>query len=101
MTPQGRRIEKPTDASLLGVNGFRIDGRRHFGDLSKSPEDDEHESSLNLSRLMKDCQIHDRQSPITRMECGVGPYVTVLESGLGMAAWDEITLLCDQSDSIR
>ncbi|KGO40936.1 hypothetical protein PEX1_085650 [Penicillium expansum] len=33
---------------------------------------------------MVDCQIHDRQSPITRTECGVGPYVMVLESGLGM-----------------
>ncbi|CAP95332.1 hypothetical protein PCH_Pc21g04350 [Penicillium rubens Wisconsin 54-1255] len=30
------------------------------------------------------CQIHNQQSPIARMECGVGPYVTVLESGLGM-----------------
>ncbi|KGO67649.1 hypothetical protein PITC_064120 [Penicillium italicum] len=32
-----------------------------------------------------DCQIHDPQSPITTVECGVGLYVTVLERGLGMA----------------
>lgn len=36
--------------------------------------------------LMVNCQIHDRQSLITRMQCGVGPYVTVLESGLGMVS---------------
>lgn len=102
MIPEGPSIETPTDASLLGVNGFRIDGRRHFGDLSKSLEDnDTHESRIDLSRLMVDCQIHDRQSPITRTECGVGPYVMVLESGLGMIVWDEIMLLSDQSDSIR
>jgi hypothetical protein len=80
-------IETPTDASLLGVNGFRIDGRRHFGDLSESPEDHNgHESSLDLLGLTMGCQIHNQQSPITRMERGVGPYVTVLESGLGMVA---------------
>lgn len=36
--------------------------------------------------LMVNCQIHDWQSLITRMECGVGPYVRVLESGLGMVS---------------
>lgn len=83
-TLEGSRIEKRTDASLLGVNGFRINWRRHFGDLSQSPEDDDgHELCLKLSRLMMECQIHNRQSPITRMECGGEPYVTVLENGLG------------------
>lgn len=80
-------IENPTDASLLGVNGFRIDGRRHFSDLSESPKDhDEHEPSLNLLGPATVCQIRNQQSPITRMECGVGPYVKMLESGLGMVA---------------
>ena len=52
MTPQKKKKKKkPTNTSLLGVNSFRIDGRRHFGGLSKSAEDDDgHESSLDLSR---------------------------------------------------
>lgn len=50
-SPSIEKKKKPTDASLFSVNSFRVDGRRHFGGLSKSAEDEYgHETSLDVSR---------------------------------------------------